>query len=201
MNPLTPEQEIEIARIVRENYKGQWPAKKVAKLYGITMSDLQRIITNNPQPIRKETIMPKLDAPKTEAPKKEKAPKEPKVKRLSYQDKIRTAMTENKGVISRANLMEATGADAKNLAVAVSILKNPKRQKEPMVVQYIRKLETYYNMDSDAGAKAHAAAIQKMADDDAAAKAADKKAKAEKKAQDKANAAKLAEEKSKSAKK
>ena len=146
--------------------------------------------------------MPKKDAPKketkTDAPKKEpKAPAVPKEKKPSYQDKIRAAMTAGKGIVSREVLMEATGADSKNLSVAVSILKNPARQKEPMLVQYIRKLGTYFCMDMPEGAKAHAEALQKMVNEETKAKS-DKAAEAKaKKAQDKENEKLLAAEKAK----
>lgn len=72
------------------------------------------------------------------AKEKKKAERKP-----SYQDKIKVVLNEF-GWATRETLMEATGADAKNLSVAVSILKNPKRTKEPMAVDYVRGNQVYF---------------------------------------------------------
>jgi hypothetical protein len=100
---------------------------------------------------------PKAKDKKPAAPKKESKPKGP-----SYQDKIKAAMVANKHVISRDDLMEATGADSKNLSVAVSILKNAKRTKEPMTVMYIRKTGMYFNVDVKMGEAAYNKALKAL---------------------------------------
>jgi hypothetical protein len=110
--------------------------------------------------------------------------KEPK--KPSYQTVIKQMMNDNKGVVTRDALLKATGADSKNLSVAVSILKNPDRIKEPMNVVYLRGNTTFYNLDNAAGKKAYDAALKMLEDQKAATKkaqAAEKKdAKADKKA-------------------
>lgn len=78
----------------------------------------------------------------------------------SYQDKIKAAMVANKHVISRDDLMAATGADSKNLSVAVSILRNAARTKEPMNVMYIRTIAMYFNVDVKVGEAAYNKAMK-----------------------------------------
>jgi hypothetical protein len=80
-------------------------------------------------------------------PKKEKKPRGP-----SYQTKIIECMNTNKGVASREQLMAATGADARNLSVAVSILKNGKRTKQPLDIRYVRSTGTFYALPMAAAA-------------------------------------------------
>ena len=113
------------------------------------------------------------------APKKDAAPKTPKVKKPSYQSKIIDFMNANNGVGTREALMEATGADARNLSVAVSILKNGKRTKEPMEIKYLRSAGTFYAMPM--AEKAYEAAVQVALD---AKKAKKSEKKLEKKAAD-----------------
>ena len=72
-----------------------------------------------------------------EAEQKPKTPKKP-----SYQDILRQLFQDNP-VRTRAEVIEALGCDEKNASVAVSILKNAKRTKEPMQVAYDRKTKTY----------------------------------------------------------
>ncbi len=98
-----------------------------------------------------------------------KAPKKP-----SYQSVIVETLKANKGVASREVLMKATGADAKNLSVSVSILRNGKRTKNPVNVKYLRATQTFYMIPE--GEKAMNAAI-KVAEDASKAKAAAAKAK------------------------
>ena len=119
----------------------------------------------------------KVETKKVE--KKDAAPKTPKVKKPSYQSKIIDFMNANNGVGTREALMEATGADARNLSVAVSILKNGKRTKEPMEIKYLRSAGTFYAMPM--AEKAYEAAVQVALD---AKKAKKSEKKLEKKAAD-----------------
>jgi uncharacterized protein YdaU (DUF1376 family) len=112
-------------------------------------------------------------------------------------------MADNKGVAEADALATFVGSDRKNLSVSVSILRNDKRTKEPMNIQYVRAIQTFFCLDMPAGKKAWEAALKKIETDKAAAKkakadkaAADKKAKADKAAADKAAADKAAKDKS-----
>jgi hypothetical protein len=113
------------------------------------------------------------DAKDTKAKEKAKAPKKP-----SYQTVIKEQMVKNKGVVTRDALLKATGADSKNLSVAISILRNPDRIKEPMNVVYLRGNTTFYDLGNADGKKAYDAALKMLEDK----KAADKKVKNNKKA-------------------
>lgn len=69
---------------------------------------------------------------------------EKKEKKRSYAVIIRELLDNKKGVITRDEIMEATGCDERNAAVAMSILKNPGRTKEPIDWLYHRGTRTYY---------------------------------------------------------
>jgi len=85
----------------------------------------------------------KKTATKKTAAKAAPAKKGGKTKgKVSYQTILRDLFTKKKKVTKDA-IMKALGCDSKNAAVAVSILRNPKRTKEPMKIQYDRKTETY----------------------------------------------------------
>jgi hypothetical protein len=112
------------------------------------------------------------DAKDKVAPDKTKTTK---VKKPSYQTVIKDTLKAAKGIATRAELMAATGADTRNLSVAVSILKNGKRTKEPMKIEYVRKTQTFYQLPLAAKALA---AVQKELE---AAKAPKKAAKTGKK--------------------
>ena len=95
----------------------------------------------------------------------------------SYQTKIRKAMAAHNGVISQDVLCSEVGADKKNLAVSVSIIRNPDRTKEPMKIAYSRKHKTFYDLSVKKAADAYVAAIKEV-EDAKKAKKKTKKAKA-----------------------
>jgi hypothetical protein len=97
----------------------------------------------------KEKVKEKVE----KALEKVKAPKKP-----SYQSVIVETLKANKGVASREMLISATGADAKNISVSVSILRNGKRTKNAVNVQYLRSTKTFYLIPE--GEKAMEAAIK-----------------------------------------
>lgn len=67
------------------------------------------------------------------------APATPKkVRKVSYQDKIRAAF-DDRQEIPRIELMEILGCDQRNVHVAVSIIRNPKRVKETMDIRFNKK--------------------------------------------------------------
>ena len=119
-------------------------------------------------------------AKKTDA-KKADTKKDAKPKKPSYQTIIMDTLAKGKGVATREALMKATGADSRNLSVAVSILKNGKRTKEPADIRYLRGNKTFYlfpmaEKAATAAAEALDAAKKKAAaDKKAAAKKDDKK--------------------------
>ena len=110
-------------------------------------------------------------AKKKDEVKKDEAPKE---KKLSYLDKIRMFMKDNKGVALADELAAFVGADRKNLSVSISILRNEARTKDPLNIQYVRSIETYFCVDMPAG-KTAMDKVLKLVEDQ---KKADKKAKA-----------------------
>lgn len=122
------------------------------------------------------------EEPKEKKKRTKKEPSEPKAERgPSYQDKIKKFLDENGGVGTKAELMEATGADSKNLSVSVSILRNGERIKEPRKVLYLRANETYYDLDNKDGREAFEAAQSVAKDAQAQAKKEARKAKKAKK--------------------
>lgn len=115
-------------------------------------------------------------AKKANAKKADKAEKkEPKEKNPSYQTIILDTLNKGKGVATREELMAATGADSRNLSVAVSILKRGKRTKEPTDIRYLRGNKTFYlfpmaEKAATAAAEALEAAKKKAAADKKATK-------------------------------
>ena len=110
---------------------------------------------------------------KDEKPAKEKKPRAP-----SYQEKLRQWF-DAKGFGTKSELTEHTGADEKNLSVAVSILKNPARCKDTRDVAYLRSTQTYYCIGNEMGAEAYKKAVA-VVEEEKAAKAKAKKEKAAK---------------------
>lgn len=79
----------------------------------------------------------------------EKAPKE---KKLSYHDKIR-AHFQDHDTATVEEIMAVTGADKRNAKVAMNIICNPKRVKNPMAFGYVKSTQTYYLLDDGFGRK------------------------------------------------
>jgi hypothetical protein len=77
----------------------------------------------------------------------EKAPKE---KKLSYHDKIRTHFAKN-DTATIDQIMQITGADKRNARVAMTIIQNSKRVKNPMKFAYVKSTQTYYLLDDGFG--------------------------------------------------
>lgn len=61
---------------------------------------------------------------------------------MNYQEFLKTYFAERDSA-SRAELLEIMDTDARNLHVAVSILKNPARTKEPMVLVYDKATQVF----------------------------------------------------------
>lgn len=78
--------------------------------------------------------------------------KSSKPRKASYQTLIRAVFTD-KGKATLDELVAVTGADRKNTSVGVSILRNPKRMKNPMKIAYHYPTKTYFNLDHDNGQK------------------------------------------------
>lgn len=79
----------------------------------------------------------------------EKAPKE---KKLSYHAKIRAHFKDH-DTATVQEIMEITGADKRNAKVAMNIICNPKRVKNPMKFDYVKSTKTYYLLDDGFGRK------------------------------------------------
>jgi hypothetical protein len=148
--------------------------------------------------------------PLWEAKLSAKATSKPKSKgkgsgKASYQT-IMTAIFLDKGFESLDNLVKTINnhpsrqnveraADAKNVSVGISILKNPNRVKAPLTIDFSRKLKLYFCLDVD-GMRTKMAEMEKEYD----AKAKEKKA-AEKKTEEKKTEEKKTEEKKSTPKK
>lgn len=91
-----------------------------------------------------------VDVKEPKARGKGEAP--PKVKKPSYHDKIREHFKTN-DVATLQKIMEITGADKRNARVAMSIIQNPKRVKNPMAFDYVKSSKTYYLLDDGFGRK------------------------------------------------
>lgn len=128
------------------------------------------------------------------AEKKETAPKKPTKTNLARE------ILKEKGVISRKDLAEAIGHDESNCHTMMSILKNPKRTKDPVWNLFDKASGTYtIYEDEDSMKDAIQRREQEIQDEKDAAKAAKAQEKADKaaaKAQEKAEkeAAKTADE-------
>jgi hypothetical protein len=57
--------------------------------------------------------------------------------------KLRALLLSGKKVFSVEEMMKASGFDQNNLRVAMSILQNPKRTKEPIKSEYDREKKSY----------------------------------------------------------
>lgn len=82
----------------------------------------------------------------------EKAPKE---KKLSYHDEIRAHFKDH-DTATVDEIMAITGADKRNAKVAMNIICNPKRVKNPMAFAYVKSTQTYYLLDDGFGRKGEA---------------------------------------------
>lgn len=80
----------------------------------------------------------------------ESAPK--KERKLSYHDKIRAHFKDH-DTATVNEIMTITGADKRNAKVAMGIIQNPKRVKNPMTFGYVKSTLTYYLLDDGFGRK------------------------------------------------
>jgi hypothetical protein len=81
---------------------------------------------------------------KEKAPKKERGP--------SYHTKIREYFKDH-DTATVEEIMTLTGADYRNARVAMSIIQNSKRVKNPMKFQYVKETRTYYLLADGFGQK------------------------------------------------
>jgi hypothetical protein len=76
--------------------------------------------------------------------------KAPKAKKLSYHDKIRAHFKDH-DTATVDEIMAITGADKRNAKVAMNIICNPKRVKNPMKFNYTKSIQLYYLLDDGFG--------------------------------------------------
>lgn len=75
-----------------------------------------------------------------------------KERKLSYHDKIRAYFQEN-DTATVDEIMTITGADKRNAKVAMGIIQNAKRVKNPMKFDYVKSTQTYYLLADGFGRK------------------------------------------------